>query len=73
MFDDNSKAIAKVLVKFNEHERMIWDSVKWAYEKMNVTSETGEKIYKQYIDAVDYLERIYLLCIKANIIRKNAN
>ena len=43
MFDNNSNAIAQALVKFYEHERMILDSVKWAYEKMRVNSEMGEK------------------------------
>ena len=46
MFDSNSNAIAQALVKFYEYERMILDSVKWAYEKMGVISENGERIYK---------------------------
>lgn len=63
-FDINSGRVQTALVKLYEHEKMILDSVKWAYEKMNISTENSEKLYKQYFDVAESLQRLYLLCIK---------
>lgn len=67
-YDKSSGKIAGTYVKLYEHGRMILDSVKWAYSKMNIDNDiTAKELYKEYSNVVDLFQMLYRLCYKYRI------
>ena len=64
LYNKQSGRISGAYIKLHEHGIMIMDSVKWAYDKMNINSKESKELYDRYAETVDLLQMLYLLCFK---------